>query len=139
MTAYSLTTPDNCIIRFRCYTAEAAQSVAAFEKVLPFSLAFYHARTSGQEVWVANAFTFDVAQENASVFTQPGEMVLGPMKPTRAPAMNGSLGIYYGEGKGLDAANIFAKVFDEDLPLLQALGEQIWKQGEQVLRFEKME
>lgn len=61
------------------------------------------------------------------------------MKPTRAPAMNGSLGIYYGEGKGLDAANIFAKVFDEDLPLLQALGEQIWKQGEQVLRFEKME
>lgn len=78
-------------------------------------------------------------QENASVFTEPGEVVLGPLKPTRAKAMGGSIGVYYGEGKGLDAANIFAKVYDEDMNLLKELGEKIWKQGEQKLSFESLD
>ena len=42
-----------------------------------------------------------------------------------------------GEGKGLDACNIFAKVVDEDLKLLKELGEEIWKQGAQQVTFER--
>lgn len=48
------------------------------------------------------------------------------------------MGIYYGEGKGLDAANIFAIVFDKDIELLQQLGNDIWKHGEQSLHFDKL-
>lgn len=48
------------------------------------------------------------------------------------------MGIYYGEGKGLDAANVFAKVFDEDLQLLKTLGEEIWKNGTQEIKFENL-
>ncbi len=136
MTGFIIRANGNVIIRFRYYNEEAPVSVAAFHKVLPFTLAFYHARVSGQEVWRAGAFDFDIIQENASVFTEPGEVVLGPMKPVRAKAGGGAIGIYYGEGKGLDAANIFAKVFEEDLPALKALGEKIWKHGEQELTFE---
>ena len=139
MTGFTLKTNEGLKIRFRFYNHEAPASVAAFQSVLPFTLSFYHARTSGQEFWIANAFTFDIIQENASVFTEPGEVVLGPMKPARAKAMGGSIGIYYGEGKGLDAANIFAKVFDEDMPALKVLGEKIWKMGEQSLVFEVLE
>ena len=138
MTGFIIKITDNQIIRFRYYNEDAPISVEAFQKVLPFTLSFYHARTSGQEFWVANAFPFDIIQENASVFTEPGEIVLGPLKPIRAKAGGGGIGIYYGEGKGLDAANIFGKVFEEDLPMLKILGEKIWKDGQQELTFEKL-
>lgn len=126
-------------IRFRYYNEEAPHSVKAFHNILPFTLSFYHARTSGQEFWIANAFEFDIIQENASVFTEPGEIVLGPLKPSRAKAVNGSIGVYYGEGKGFDASNIFGKVLEEDLPTLKLLGEKIWKHGEQELIFEALD
>ncbi len=79
----------------------------------------------------------DIIQENASVFTRQGEAVIGPKNPGRVRTA-GLMGIYYGEGKGLDAANIFARVFDEDLPALKILGEKIWKEGKQELWFEKI-
>ncbi len=139
MSGFQLKSQTHRPIRFSYYQLEAPCSVAAFNKVLPFTIHFYHARTSGQEIWVANAFTFDIIQENASVFTQPGEVVLGPLKPSRAAAMGGSIGIYYGEGKGLDAANIFAKVIAEDAELLKQLGESIWKNGQQELTFEALD
>ncbi|MEY4875028.1 MAG: hypothetical protein RL708_177 [Bacteroidota bacterium] len=137
MTGFIIKTNDNQTIRFNYYNDAAPISVAAFHKVLPFTLSFYHARTSGQEFWIANAFEFDIIQENASVFTEQGEIVLGTLKPSRVKT-SGAIGIYYGEGKGLDAANIFGKVVDEDLPKLKALGEKIWKQGEQEITFEKL-
>src|SRR4051812_7316984 len=114
MTGFIIKTNGGRAIRFRFYHDTAPISVAAFQKVLPFTLSFYHARTSGQEFWIADAFQFDIIQENASVFTEPGEIVLGTSKPLRVKT-TGGLGIYYGEGKGLDAANIFGKVFEEDL------------------------
>lgn len=123
------------MIRFRLYADEAPQTVRTFLQALPFSRTFMHARVSGQEIWIDDAPAFEVIQENASVFTAPGEVVLGPSRPVRCKTA-GCLGIYYGEGKGLDAANIFAKVEAEDLPLLQALGHRIWKEGVQELWFE---
>lgn len=138
MRGFCITTKDGIKISFAYYMDEAPLSAEAFDQILPFSIGFYHARTSGQEFWVANAFTFDVPQENASVFTEPGEVVLGPMKPSRAKAMNGSIGVYYGEGKGLDAANIFARVLQEDADALKQLGEKVWKEGVQELRFERL-
>jgi hypothetical protein len=78
---------------------------------------------------------FDIIQENASVFTEPGEIVIGLLKPARAKTSK-CLGIYYGEGKGVDCCNIFGKVFDEDLLLLKKLGDEIWQHGSQWLTFE---
>ena len=137
MAGFTITTNDGQIIRFEYYTDEAPNSARAFDECLPFTLSFYHARTSGQEFWRANAFRFDVIQENSSIFTEPGEVVLGPTSPLRNK-VRGGIGIYYGEGRGLDGANIFAKVFEDDLALLQSLGEKIWKQGEQELTFQKL-
>ncbi len=138
MTTFLIKTPSNQIIRFNYYNTEAPITCAAFAKLLPFSRTFFHARISGAEVWTDDAPEVDIIQENASVFTEPGEVVLGPLKPTRAKTA-GCLGIYYGEGKGLDCTNIFAKVFPEDLPLLKLLGEAIWKHGAQKLSFESLE
>lgn len=79
MTGFTIKIKDT-IVRFRYYHTDAPVSVTVFNAVLPFTLSFYHARTSGQEFWIANAFRFDIIQENASVFTQPGEVGLGPSK-----------------------------------------------------------
>lgn len=123
-------------IRFRLYLSEAPHTCKAFMDVLPLTATFFHARVSGEEIWMDQAPELDIIQENASVFTVPGEVVLGPLKPLRAKTSK-CMGIYYGEGKGLDACNVFARVYDEDLQLLKSLGDSIWRKGAQVLRFER--
>ena len=60
------------------------------------------------------------------------------MKPVRTKTVN-CFGIYYGEGKGLDAANIFAKVFDEDFVKLKKLGDDIRKFGLQEIEIRAYE
>ena len=135
MPGFLLKTP-NKTIRFNYYTEAAPVTVEAFDTQLPFTLTLMHARVSGQEIWTDHAPVLDIIQENASVFTKHGEVVIGPLKPARIKTA-GCLGIYYGEGKGLDACNIFAEGLDEDLPLLKELGEEIWKQGAQQVTFER--
>lgn len=132
MTGFKIITKDKQEIRFKFYADDAPATSAAFGRILPFKRFFYHARVSGQEIWIDNAPLLDIAQENASVFTEPGEVVFGPAKPSRNRTAN-CFGIYYGQGKGLDAANIFAKVIEEDLQKLKELGETIWQKGSQEL------
>ncbi|WP_336517810.1 DUF3830 family protein [Pollutibacter soli] len=128
MASFTISLGKDMTIRFACYEEEAPVTSAAFLALLPFTRVFYHARVSGQEIWFDDLPPLDIIQENASVFTKPGEVVLGPSKPERVKTAN-CLGIYYGEGRGLDAANIFAHVYPEDLRLLQKLGNQIWRHG----------
>lgn len=135
MTGFCIRLYDRKTIRFRYYLETAPVTCKAFNSLLPFTRSFMHARISGQEIWVDNAPSLDIIQENASVFTEPGEVVFGPLKPVRAKTSN-CMGIYYGEGKGLDCCNIFARVYDEDLELLKWLGDSIWKHGMQEITFE---
>jgi hypothetical protein len=137
MTGFLIKTSGDKTIRFQFYLEAAPITCAAFAERLPFNRTFLHARVSGQEIWTDKAPTLDIIQENASVFAGPGEVVLGPLKPERAKTA-GCMGIYYGEGKGLDCCNIFAKVFEEDRDMLAALGEAIWKRGAEELYFEKL-
>ncbi len=134
MTGFKITTPDNQEIKFEFYLDTAPVTSKAFAQILPFTRTFYHARVSGQEIWIDNVPPLDIIQENASVFVEPGEVVFGPVKPVRAKTTN-CFGIYYGEGKGLDACNIFAKVTEKDKPKLIDLGNRIWKNGSKELTF----
>jgi hypothetical protein len=128
---------DNLIIRFRLYKKEAPVTAAAFSSIIPFTRPFLHARISGEEIWTDDGPHLDIVQENVSVFAEPGEIVVGPLKPARNRVAN-CIGIFYGKGQLMDGANIFGKVVEEDMPLLEALGELIWREGEQVLAFEKL-
>jgi hypothetical protein len=137
MTGFLIRTKDDQTIRFRFYNDVAPASSEAFSQRLPFSRIFFHARVSGQEIWIDNAPSLDIIQENASVFAEPGEIVIGPIKPSRNKVA-GFMGIFYGEGKLIDGGNIFGKVVEEDMILLRTLGEKIWKEGAQELRFENL-
>ena len=137
MKGFTIRANDDTLIRFNYDVDSAPITCAAFDKILPFKRMFMHARVSGQEIWTDKAPELNIIQENASVFTQPGEVVIGPLKPGRTLTA-GCMGIYYGEGKGLDCCNIFAKVFAEDMELLKNLGNLTWPGGEQEILFEKI-
>lgn len=132
MSRFKITTPDNQEIEFELYIDAAPVTSKAFIGILPFTRIFHHAKVSGQEIWIDDVPKLDIIQENASVFTEPGEVVFGPVKPIRTKTAN-CFGIYYGEGKGLDACNIFAKVIESDKQKLIDLGNKIWKNGSQEL------
>ena len=132
MTGFKITTQDGQEINFEFYHDTAPVTSSAFPSILPFTRTFNHARVSGQEIWIDDVPKLDIIQENASVFAEPGEVVFGPTKPSRTKTAN-CFGIYYGDGKGLDACNIFAKVVDSDKQNLMDLGNSIWKNGSQEL------
>ncbi len=130
MTGFKIITKEDQEINFGYYLDTVPITCKAFEQILPFTRTFHHARVSGQEIWINDVPQLDIIQENASVFTEPGEVVFGPSKPLRTKTAN-CFGIYYGDGKGLDAANIFARVVDADLQKLIDSGNNIWKNGAQ--------
>jgi hypothetical protein len=134
---FYLYTPDGVRIRFQYYLDQAPLTCEAFAKQLPFSRLFLHARYSGSEIWTGDMPPINVIQENASVWVCSGEVVVGPESAKRTSTIN-CLGIYYGEGKGVDACNIFAMVLEEDRDALAQLGELIWKSGELELTFERL-
>jgi hypothetical protein len=134
MKGFKIVCPESDEIHFQYYFKDAPITCKAFESILPFTNTFFHARTSGQEIWIDNLIPLSIIQENASVFTLPGEVVLGPQFPVRAKTAN-CFGIYYGDGKGLDACNIFACVIPEHAERLFDLGNRIWKEGAKQLEF----
>lgn len=132
MTGFKIICKNTQEIRFEFYFDCAPVTSKAFIGILPFTKTFYHARVSGQEIWINDVPALDIIQENSSIFTEPGEVVFGPLQPARSKTAN-CFGIYYGEGKGLDACNIFARVVDSDKQTLFDLGNSIWKNGPQEL------
>lgn len=134
---FYLFAPDGRRVRFRYYLDHAPHTCEAFAKLLPFSRVFLHARYSGCEIWTDSLPPVRVIQENASIWVHPGEVVLGPELAVRTSTIN-CLGIYYGEGKGVDACNIFAVVLEEDQDALAELGELIWKSGQLELTFDQL-
>ncbi len=88
MTGFKITTQDGQEVAFEFYVDAAPQTSAAFKTILPFSRTFKHARVSGQEIWIDDVPQLDIIQENASVFTEPGEVVFGPTNPSRSKTAN---------------------------------------------------
>jgi len=138
MNGFKIITETKEEIRFQYYCDAAPVTCDAFSRILPFTRAFHHARVSGEEIWIDDVPELDIIQENASVFTEPGEVVFGPSKPSRTRTAN-CMGIYYGNGKGLDAANVFARVVDSDSQKLAELGNKIWKNGCQTITLAALE
>ncbi|MBX2874561.1 MAG: DUF3830 family protein [Saprospiraceae bacterium] len=134
MNTFFVETKDKMLLEFVLYQEEAPETVQAFLGSLPFTRNWIHASVSGLEIWISDAPRLEIPQENASVFVSPGEVVIGPIIPSRNHVA-GCMGIYYGEGKGLDAGNIFAKVVPQDFEKLRKLGKAIWHNGAQRLRF----
>ncbi len=122
------------VIRFNLYEQEAPFTCKAFIQSLPFELKAVQARFAGEEIWMPEGPSLDIPQENATIELKLGELGYAP--PLARNSVSHSVALVYGEAKLSDCVNVFAKVFDEDVSELKKLGEQIWLEGSQVLRFE---
>ena len=138
MKGFIIITANNYAIRFEYYMQDAPLTCLAFSNLLPFTKTFIHSKYSGNEFWNNHAEPIDIIQENASIYVKPGEVVYGPMNPQRVITAN-AMGVYYGDGKGQDSCNIFARVYKDDMHLLEILGNSIWKNGNQNLIFKSLE
>ena len=127
---------NNTNIVFQLYWKEAPITARAFWEALPFETTFYHAKISGEEIWTPNGLALDIPQENASVFVEEGEIILGPIH--KRNKISKCMGIMYGKGQLLDCGNIFGKVIESDLGKLKELGDKFWKEGKSILRFEHL-
>ena len=93
MKGFKLTTPSNIEVNFEFYIEAAPITCAAFLEILPFTKTFYHARVSGQEIWIDDLPSLNIIQENASVFTEAGEVVVTvTSKPLTVSEMAGRSG-----------------------------------------------
>ena len=136
-TGFQLTAADGMELRFRYYQNEAPATAAAFTAILPFDTTLFHAKVSGEEIWTPDGPRLHIAQENNSVYIQPGEVVIGPIH--KRNKVSGCMGIMYGEGHLKDSGNIFAHVWEEDLEKLKVFGWAIWRGGQQAVRFEAID
>ena len=135
MAGFQIRTSENLVVRFWYFPDKAPLTCKGFNAILPFERILFHARVSGLEIWTEDGPKLDLPQENASIFAEKGEIVLGPLMPERNK-IKGCLGIFYGEGRLLDCGNIFGKVHEEDLEALQYLGDTIWRKGGSLVKFE---
>ena len=134
MSHFTLKTADGKSITFRLYEEEALTTCRAFVNTLPFEAQAVQARTAGLEIWIPEGPELKIPPENATVHLDLGEIGIAPVYPRNKVAR--SIAIIYGKATLYDCVNVFAKVLDRDLGLLQELGEKTWLSGRQILRFE---
>ncbi|CAF1291633.1 unnamed protein product [Didymodactylos carnosus] len=125
-------------IRFELYENSAPITCNTFCSKLPFEIKLLHAKLAGEEIWSPNGPELDIIQENSTIHVEPGEIVIAPINPIRNQIRK-CIGIFYGNGKLVDCANVFAKVFPDDINKLKQLGEDIWLNGSKIIRFEMLQ
>lgn len=60
MTGFIIQTKSGEEIRFRYDLENAPVTAKAFHVILPFTRVFYHARVSGQEIWIDDVPPLDI-------------------------------------------------------------------------------
>lgn len=122
------------VIRFNLYESEAPNTCKAFWAAMPFDAKGVQARFAGEEIWIPEGPSLSIPQENATIELKPGELGYAPATPRSE--VGRSVAIVYGEAKLSDCVNVFGSIFKDDLARLQQLGEKVWLEGAQMIRFE---
>ena len=84
MTGFKLVTKDGVEIHFKFYLDEAPVTCKAFHEDPSFHQGVLSCPCLGHGDSESTTYrALDIIQENASVFAEPGEVVVGPSRPTR--------------------------------------------------------
>ncbi len=86
MTGVKIITEHGQEIKFEFYLDEAPLTSKEF--IGYFRLHELFIKSIRTRNWIDNVPQLDIIQENASVFTIPGEVVFGPTKPIRTKTAN---------------------------------------------------
>jgi uncharacterized protein DUF3830 len=114
---------------------EAAQTVAAFRRLLPLDSEIIHARWSGEACWIPfGELDVGFGPENATAYPSPGELLLYPGGVSETELLFPYGHCSFGSKAGKLAGNHFATVI-EGAENLHELGRRCLWEGAQPISF----
>jgi len=114
----------------------APETVAAFERAMPFISQLVHVRWSGEAVWIPLGDTrFGVGYENHTSYPAPGQIILYPGGISETEILLAYGGVHFASKMGQLAGNHFVTL-TSGLENLPELGRLCLWEGAQNIRFE---
>ena len=122
----------------RMEEADAPQTCAAFQKLLPFRNKLIHARWSGEACWIPlGDFTLEVSYENHTSHPAPGDILFYPGGFSETEILFPYGGARFASKVGQLAGNHFLTVID-GREHLREMGRLVLWEGAQDIVFEEL-
>lgn len=117
---------------------DAPKTVAAFEKLLPYSERLIHVRWSGEGCWIPlGEFDLGVGFENHTSHPSVGDILFYPGGYSETEIILAYGACSFASKMGQLAGNHFLTII-EGKENLRALGQKVLWEGAQAVRFEKL-
>jgi Protein of unknown function (DUF3830) len=117
---------------------DAPNTVAAFEKTLPFISRIIHVRWSGEGVWMPlGDRDFGVGYENNTCYPSPGQLILYPGGVSETEILMAYGNVNFASKAGQLSGNHFLTV-SEGLENIYTLGRKVLWEGAQDIRFDRI-
>ena len=111
----------------------APETVKAVVSMLPMTATVYHSRWSGREINFPVESRTAVSRERQTSTVNTGDVIYWK-EWEMGDAAQEAVAIYYGaevtrDHRGYLPVNVFARVPQEDWPVIEEVGLRIWKEG----------
>jgi hypothetical protein len=129
-------TSGNFAFTARFEIAAAPNTVAAFQRILPYHNRIIHVRWSGEACWIPMGdFDLGLGFENATSYPAPGQILVYPGGVSETEILIAYGSVHFASKAGTLAGNHFLTIV-EDLPSLTTLGKKTLWDGAQDIAFE---
>jgi hypothetical protein len=118
----------------------APRTIRRILQVLPYEATVYHTRWCGREINLPIESLERVPRENQTATANPGDVVYWQeWEMDEDPAE--ALAIYYGaevirDHRGFLPVNVFARISQDQWPLIEQIGLRVWQHGIETIRVE---
>lgn len=121
----------------------APKTIQKVLKVLPYETTACHTRWCGREVNFSIKCPTPVDRENQTTTANTGDLVYWKEWETQENPPE-ALAVYYGaevirDHRGYLPVNVFARVSQDQWPLIEEIGIRIWQKGFEKIRLELIE
>ena len=128
---------DNEPFPARFESAAAPNTVAAIERILPYSERIIHVRWSGEACWIPlGDYDFGVDYENATRHPAPGQFILYPGGVSETEILFAYGPVAFASKAGPLAGNHFMTI-TEGLDRLARLGRETLITGQKLIRIQR--
>lgn len=113
--------------------------------VLPLEAMVYQARWSGREIFVPVDLPEKPPRENQTIRAAKGDVIyFCEWAESYDHTGFEAIGLFYGneivrEWRGDCPVNVFARIDPEQFPLLDEIGERVWRRGGEAIKIRRME
>ncbi len=123
----------------RLLTEEAPETVRAAREFLPLDQTVFHTRWCGREINIPFESGDRPGRENQTSTAGFGDVIYWRGEWIGEKASPEALAVYYGpeiirDHRGFLLANVFARVPQEQWPLIEEVGLRVWQQGVEQVR-----